>query len=64
MTIIIDKQIHLTVALMTENPIYISIPYSFHDNIHHNSNRFFAMENREPIKYIMISKKAITRKYG
>jgi DNA-binding FadR family transcriptional regulator len=43
----IDKQIHMNLAVITENPIYISVLRSIHDNIHRYYDRFLSMENRE-----------------
>jgi DNA-binding FadR family transcriptional regulator len=43
----IDKQFHLTMALITENPVYISVLHSIHDNIHRYYDRFLAMGDRE-----------------
>ena len=43
----IDKQIHLTTAEITANPIYISVLHSIHDNIHRYYERFLSMEKRE-----------------
>ena len=42
-----DKQIHLNMALITGNPIYISVLHSIHDNIHRYYDRFLSMEHRE-----------------
>ena len=43
----IDKQIHMTMAKITENPIYITVLHSIHDNIHRYYDRFLSMEQRE-----------------
>jgi len=43
----LDKQIHMNLAVITGNPIYISVLHSIHDNIHRYYDRFLAMENRE-----------------
>ena len=43
----IDKDIHLTLAEITENPIYISVLHSIHDNIHRYYDRFLSMEEPE-----------------
>ncbi len=43
----LDKQIHMKMAVITANPIYISVLHSIHDNIHRYYDRFLAMENRE-----------------
>ena len=43
----VDKQIHLTMALITENPIYISVLHSIHDNIHRYYDRFLSMDYQE-----------------
>lgn len=43
----IDKQIHMILADITGNPIYISILSSIHDNIHRYYDRFLSMEARE-----------------
>ena len=43
----IDKQIHMTLADITGNPIYISVLHSIHDNIHRYYDRFLSMEKRE-----------------
>ena len=43
----IDKQIHMTLAEITGNPIYISVLHSIHDNIHRYYDRFLSMEKRE-----------------
>ena len=42
-----DKQIHLTMAEITGNPIYISILRSIHENIHRYYDRFLSMEETE-----------------
>ena len=43
----IDKQIHMTMAEITGNPIYISVLHSIHDNIHRYYDRFLSMEKPE-----------------
>ena len=43
----IDKQIHLTLAKITGNPIYQSLMYSVHENIHRYYDRYLSMEERE-----------------
>ena len=43
----IDRQIHMTMARITENPIYISVLRSIHDNIHRYYDRFLSMEETE-----------------
>jgi DNA-binding FadR family transcriptional regulator len=43
----IDKQIHMSLAEITGNPIYISVLHSIHDNIHRYYDRFLSMEKPE-----------------
>jgi DNA-binding FadR family transcriptional regulator len=43
----IDKQIHMTMAQITGNPVYISVLTSIHDNIHRYYDRFLSMEKPE-----------------
>ena len=43
----IDKQIHLSLAQIAQNPIYLSVLHSVHDNIHRYYDRFLSMEERE-----------------
>ena len=43
----IDKQIHLTMAEITGNPIYISVLHSIHDNIHRYYDQFLSMDEPE-----------------
>jgi len=43
----IDKQIHMAMADITGNPIYISVLHSIHANIHRYYDRFLSMEERE-----------------
>lgn len=43
----IDKQIHMTLADITGNPIYSSVLHSIHDNIHRYYDSFLSMEDRE-----------------
>ena len=40
----IDKCIHMTLAQLTENPIYISVLHSVHDNIHRYYDEFLSMD--------------------
>jgi len=42
-----DKQIHMTIAATTQNPIYQSVLASIHDNIHRYYDRFLSMDDRE-----------------
>ena len=42
----IDKQIHLSLAQVARNPIYLSVLHSVHDNIHRYYDRFLSMESR------------------
>jgi DNA-binding FadR family transcriptional regulator len=42
-----DKQIHLTIAATTQNPIYQSVLASIHENIHRYYDRFLSMKERE-----------------
>ncbi len=42
-----DKQIHMTIAATTQNPIYQSVLTSIHDNIHRYYDRFLSMEDQE-----------------
>lgn len=42
----IDKQIHLSLAQVAGNPIYLSVLHSVHDNIHRYYDRFLSMEAR------------------
>lgn len=42
----IDKQIHLLLAQIAQNPIYLSVLHSVHDNIHRYYDRFLSMEAR------------------
>ena len=42
-----DKQIHMTIAAATQNPIYQSVLTSIHDNIHRYYDRFLSMDDRE-----------------
>jgi DNA-binding FadR family transcriptional regulator len=42
-----DKQIHMTLAQITGNPIYIFVLHSIHENIHRYYDRFLSMESRE-----------------
>ena len=42
-----DKQIHMTIAAATQNPIYQSVLASIHDNIHRYYDRFLSMDDRE-----------------
>lgn len=43
----IDKQIHMDMAAITGNPIYISVLHSIHDNIHRYYDRFLSMDHRD-----------------
>lgn len=43
----IDKKIHMKLARITQNPIYISVLHSIHDNIHQYYDRFLSMEEKE-----------------
>ena len=43
----LDKQIHLNLAEISSNPIYISVLHSIHDNIHRYYDRFLSMEEAE-----------------
>jgi len=43
----VDKQIHMTIAATTRNPIYQSVLTSIHDNIHRYYDRFLSMDDRE-----------------
>jgi len=43
----IDKQIHMTLARVAQNPIYISVLHSVHENIHRYYERFLSMKERE-----------------
>ncbi len=43
----IDKHIHMTLARVTENPIYISVLHSVHANIHRYYDAFLSMDERE-----------------
>jgi GntR family transcriptional repressor for pyruvate dehydrogenase complex len=43
----IDKQIHMTMARITGNPVYISVLTSIHDNIHRYYDRFLSMAKPE-----------------
>ena len=43
----IDKQIHMNMAVITGNPIYISVLHSIHDNIHRYYEGFLSMEDHE-----------------
>jgi DNA-binding GntR family transcriptional regulator len=37
----------MNMAVITGNPIYISVLHSIHDNIHRYYDRFLSMQNRE-----------------
>jgi DNA-binding FadR family transcriptional regulator len=39
----LDKQIHMNMAVITGNPIYISVLHSIHDNIHRYYDRFLSI---------------------
>jgi len=43
----IDKQVHITMARITGNPVYTSVLTSIHDNIHRYYDRFLSMEKPE-----------------
>jgi DNA-binding FadR family transcriptional regulator len=43
----IDKRIHMILAGITQNPIYMSVLASIHDNIHRYYDRFLSMDERE-----------------
>ena len=43
----VDKQIHMTIAATTQNPIYQSVLTSIHDNIHRYYDRFLSMDDPE-----------------
>jgi DNA-binding FadR family transcriptional regulator len=43
----IDKRIHMTLARLTANPIYISVLNSVHDNIHRYYDEFLSMDESE-----------------
>jgi DNA-binding FadR family transcriptional regulator len=43
----IDKRIHMALAEVAANPIYISVLHSVHDNIHRYYDEFLSMNNRE-----------------
>ncbi len=43
----IDKRIHMALARLTANPIYISVLHSVHDNIHRYYDEFLSMDERE-----------------
>ena len=45
--IAIDQQIHMTLAEITANPIYIFVLHSIHENIHRYYDRFLSMEMPE-----------------
>ena len=43
----VDKRIHMTLARVAANPIYISVLHSVHDNIHRYYDEFLSMDGRE-----------------
>ena len=43
----VDKRIHLTLAQMTGNPVYISLHHTVHDNIDQYYKSFLSMNQRE-----------------
>ncbi len=43
----IDKQIHMALAAVAQNPIYISVLHSVHDNIHRYYEQYLSMEEGE-----------------
>ena len=42
-----DKRIHLALAEMTGNPVYISLHHTVHDNIDQYYESFLSMKQRE-----------------
>jgi DNA-binding FadR family transcriptional regulator len=42
-----DKRIHMTLARVAANPVYISVLHSVHDNIHRYYDQFLSMDARE-----------------
>ena len=43
----VDKQIHLSLAQITGNPVYISLHHTVHDNIDQYYETFLVMKQRE-----------------
>ena len=43
----VDKRIHMTLAQVAANPIYISVLHSVHENIHRYYDEFLSMDKRE-----------------
>ena len=43
----IDKKIHMNMAVISGNPIYIAVLRSIHDNIQRYYDRFLSMDSRE-----------------
>jgi GntR family transcriptional repressor for pyruvate dehydrogenase complex len=43
----VDKQIHLALAEITGNPVYISLHHTVHDNIDQYYEAFLSMKQRE-----------------
>ena len=43
----VDRELHLMMAQIARNPVYISILKTVHDNIHRYYERFLTMEDRE-----------------
>ena len=43
----IDKRIHMTLAAVAKNPIYMSVLHSVHDNIHRYYEQYLSMEEPE-----------------
>ncbi|MFW5637566.1 MAG: FadR/GntR family transcriptional regulator [Thermodesulfobacteriota bacterium] len=42
-----DQKLHLAVARMSRNPVYVSVLRTIHDNIGHYFERFLVMEQKE-----------------
>jgi DNA-binding FadR family transcriptional regulator len=43
----IDKKVHLTLACLSQNPVYVSLHHTVHDNIDRYYERFLVMQQRE-----------------
>ncbi len=43
----VDKKVHLTLAEITENPVYVSLHHTVHDNIDRYYENFLNMKERE-----------------
>lgn len=43
----VDRELHMLLAKITRNPVYISILKTVHDNIHRYYERFLTMDDRE-----------------